>query len=79
MPDNMRPVVLSVAAFKDIDTIDGGDMVVVRFNAPDGREVAILIPQSAIADLKFDLFRHRRSLFPNRGMDCSYRPQAALR
>ena len=53
----MRPVVLAVAAFTGIETIDGGDTAVVRFNAPDGREVALLIPQRAIADLKGHLFQ----------------------
>jgi hypothetical protein len=48
----MRPVVLSVATFSDIEAIDGGDTIVVRFTAPDGREIVLLVPQQAVADLK---------------------------
>lgn len=50
--DTMRPVVLSVTEFIGVERIDGGDTSVVRFIAPDGREVAILVPQPAIASLK---------------------------
>ncbi|HEX8416144.1 MAG TPA: hypothetical protein VF641_00930 [Methylobacterium sp.] len=46
-----RPVVLSVAALKATETIDGGDTVVVRFEAPDGREIALLIPRKAASEL----------------------------
>ena len=52
LPDTLRPVVLSVAAFKGMEAIDGGDTIVVRFVAPDGREIALLVPQDAVAGLK---------------------------
>lgn len=52
MPDSLRPVVLSVAAFKSMESIDGGDTIVVRFAAPDGREIALLVPLDAVTGLK---------------------------
>ena len=52
MPDTMRPVVLSVSAFVGIEPIDGGDTLIVRFKAPDGREIALLVPKPAVADLR---------------------------
>lgn len=52
MSDNLRPVVLSVAAFKNMEAIDGGDTIVVRFVAPDGREIALLVPLDALTGLK---------------------------
>jgi len=52
VPENLRPVVLSVAAFKDMEAIDGGDTIVVRFVAPDGREIALLVPRDALTGLK---------------------------
>lgn len=55
MPDTLRPVVLSVATFGDIEAIDGGDTIVVRFVAPDGRDVSLLIPRDAVAGLKTQL------------------------
>ncbi|MDR7039190.1 hypothetical protein J2X36_003963 [Methylobacterium sp. BE186] len=58
MPETMRPVVLSVRAFKGLMAIDGGDTVVVRFEAPDGREIALLVPKKALADLRLLLDDH---------------------
>ena len=54
-PHDMFPVVLSVADFMGIEPIDGGDTTVVRFNAPDGCEIALLVPKPAIADLRLEL------------------------
>lgn len=48
----MRPVVLSVRSFIGTEPIDGGDTIVVRFQSPDGREVALLVPKQALADLR---------------------------
>jgi hypothetical protein len=48
----MRPVVLSVSEFVGIEPIDGGDTIVVRFQAPDGREIALLVPKPAFTDLR---------------------------
>jgi hypothetical protein len=45
VPDTMRPVVLSVRSFTSIASINGGDTVVVRFQAPDGRDIALLVPK----------------------------------
>lgn len=55
MSDTLRPIVLSVKAFTSVEAIDGGDTLVVRFKAPDGREIALLVPQQAIADLRLQL------------------------
>lgn len=48
----MRPVVLSVRSFTGLEPIDGGDTIVVRFQAPDGREIALLVPKPALTDLR---------------------------
>lgn len=50
--ETMRPVVLSVRSFTGIEPIDGGDTVVVRFQAPDGREVALLVPKETFAEFR---------------------------
>ena len=55
MTENNRPVVLSVARFSGVRLIDGGDTVLVRFEAPDGREIAILVPQRAASALNTHL------------------------
>lgn len=55
MPDSNRPVVLSVASFIGVRLIDGGDTVAVSFQAPDGREVAVVVPHRAAADLQVSL------------------------
>lgn len=47
----MRPVVLSVKSFIGIEPIDGGDTIVVRFQAPDGREIALLAPRQVVREL----------------------------
>jgi hypothetical protein len=52
VPENARPVVLSVAKFTSVETMDGGDTLAVRFKALDGREIALLVPQQGIADLQ---------------------------
>lgn len=65
MLDNSRPVVLSVAAFTCLETIDGGDTIVVRFKAPDGREIALLVPQTVMADLKGRLLEAALELDPS--------------
>ena len=52
MSDVMRPVVLSVTEFVGVEPIDGGDTFVVRFKAPDGREIALLVPKPAVADFR---------------------------
>ena len=55
MSNDLRPVVLSVAALRGIEAIDGGDTIVVHFVGPDGRDVALLVPRNAIADLNTQL------------------------
>ena len=52
MSDVMRPVVLSVTEFVGVEPIDGGDTFVVRFKAPDGREIALLVPKPAFTGLR---------------------------
>lgn len=47
MTDYNRPVVLSVASFTDVQQMDGGDTLVVRFEAPDGRDLVMLVPRRA--------------------------------
>ena len=55
MPETNRPVVLSVASVTDVQPMDGGDTLAVRFEAPDGREVAVLVPRGAAAALQAHL------------------------
>jgi hypothetical protein len=52
MTENNRPVVLSVASFIDVQSMDSGDTLAMRFQAPDGREVVILVPRQAAAALQ---------------------------
>ncbi|WP_156399199.1 hypothetical protein [Methylobacterium sp. Leaf466] len=52
MFDDPRPTVLPVIAFTNLDDIDGGNTVVLRFTSPDGREVALLVPKRAISELR---------------------------
>ena len=52
MSETMRPVVLSVRTITGIEPIDGGDTLAVRFEAPDGREIALLVPRNAVSELK---------------------------
>ena len=52
MPENARPVVLSVAEFTRVELMDGGDTLAVRFKAPDSGEIALLVPQRAAANLQ---------------------------
>ena len=67
MPENARPVVLSVAEFTRVEVMDGGDTLAVRFKAPDGREIALLVPQMAAENLQaqvadgLEIARERRS------------------
>ena len=58
MQENMRDVVLSVRSFTGTEPIDGGDTIVVRFQASDGREIALLVPKQAFADLRLLLADH---------------------
>ena len=51
MIENARPIVLSVTQFTSVEVMDSGDTLAVRFKAPDGREIALLVPQQAAADL----------------------------
>lgn len=52
--DDQR-VVLSVSKFTDARLIDGGDTVTVFFEAPDGRQTAILIPRQPASELQSSL------------------------
>lgn len=53
VPDTMRPVVLSARPFTSTESIDGGDTIMVRFQAADGRDITLLVPKQALED-----FRH---------------------
>ncbi|GJD96250.1 hypothetical protein OCOJLMKI_3470 [Methylobacterium iners] len=50
--DTMRPIVLSVRSFTGVEPIDGGDTIVVRFKAPDGPEISLLVPKHALANFR---------------------------
>ena len=48
-------VVMSVASLKETGLIDGGDTLAVRFGAPDGREIVLLIPWNVARELSDQL------------------------
>jgi hypothetical protein len=52
MTDNNHPVVLSVARFIGVQTMDSGDTLAMRFRAPDDRELVILVPRHVAAALQ---------------------------
>ena len=51
MVESNQPVVLAVATFLSVRSIDGGDTVVMQFKGPDGREIAVLVPRQAALEL----------------------------
>ena len=55
MADDDQPRVLSVSSFVGIQLIDGGDTVALQFRAPDGRDVAVLVPREPASDLHLHL------------------------
>jgi hypothetical protein len=55
MANDAQPRVLAVAGFVDVRLIDGGDTIAVRFEGPDGREVAVLVPRAAATLLQTHL------------------------
>ena len=52
MTEYNRPVVLSVASFTDVQQMDSGDTLAVRFEAPDGRDLVMLVPRGAASALQ---------------------------
>jgi uncharacterized BrkB/YihY/UPF0761 family membrane protein len=52
MTENNHPVVLSVASFIGVQTMDSGDTLAMRFRAPDDRELVILVPRQVAAALQ---------------------------
>ena len=64
MSESLQPIVLSVRSFSSIEPIDGGDTIVVRFETPDGREIALLVPQAAASNLKELLTQVHEKLAP---------------
>lgn len=52
MTDSNRPFVLSAREFTDLRVLDGGDTIAICFEAPDGRELALLVPYRVVSDLK---------------------------
>lgn len=57
-----RSAVLSVSALKGVEIIDGGDTVAVRFETPDGGELALLVPQRTVATLTDQLAAGLRTM-----------------
>lgn len=55
MTETNRPVVLSAARFISVRMIDGGDTIAASFQAPDGREVAMLVPRREMLALQAQL------------------------
>lgn len=55
MAESNQPVVLAVATFLGVRSIDGGDTVVLQFEGPDGREIAVLVPRQTALDLQIPL------------------------
>ena len=52
MSENSQLDVLAIADFLDVRLIDGGDTAVLRFRAPDDREVAVLVPREPAVALQ---------------------------
>ena len=52
MSENKRPVVLPVSTCAGVEVMDGGDTLALRFQAPDGRQIALLVPQHTAANLR---------------------------
>ena len=52
MAGNDQLTVLSVASLVGTRTIDGGDTVALRFLAPDGGEIALLVPRRVAAEVQ---------------------------
>ena len=52
VPNSTKPVVLSVAEATSVHAMDGGDTLALRFKAPNGREITLVVPQKAAANLQ---------------------------
>ncbi|WP_461653931.1 hypothetical protein [Methylorubrum aminovorans] len=53
MADEALPsLAVAVKSVIGVGLIDGGDTVDVRFAAPDGQVIAVLIPRAVFADLQ---------------------------
>jgi hypothetical protein len=50
--ETLSPLAVAVKSLAGIGLIDGGDTVDVRFTAPDGRVIAVLIPRAVFAELQ---------------------------
>ncbi|QIJ76943.1 hypothetical protein GU700_21595 [Methylobacterium sp. NI91] len=49
--ETLPPLALAVKSLIGVGLIDGGDTVDLRFAAPDGQMIAILIPLAVFAEL----------------------------
>ncbi len=48
----LSPLAVAVKDLTGVGLIDGGDTVDVRFAAPDGQVIAVLIPRTVFAELQ---------------------------
>jgi hypothetical protein len=50
--ETLSPRAVAVKSLIGVGLIDGGDTIDVRFAAPDGQMIAVLIPQAVFAELQ---------------------------
>ncbi|MEG9501067.1 MAG: hypothetical protein MIN69_04225 [Methylorubrum extorquens] len=50
--ETLSPLAVAVKTLTSVGLIDGGDTVDVRFAAPDGQMIAVLIPRAVFAELR---------------------------
>ncbi len=50
--ETLPPLAVAVKSLTGVGLIDGGDTVDVRFAAPDGQMIAVLIPRGVFAELQ---------------------------
>ncbi|CAO4183431.1 hypothetical protein [Methylorubrum aminovorans] len=50
--ETLPPLAVAVKSLTGVGLIDGGDTVDVRFAAPDGQVIAVLIPRPVFAELQ---------------------------
>ena len=52
MSENARPLVMSVASFIGLQSIDGGDTLALRFMKPGDQELVVLVPRQVALVLR---------------------------
>ncbi|CAO4173219.1 hypothetical protein [Methylorubrum aminovorans] len=50
--ETLHPLAVAVKSLIGVGIIDGGDTVDLRFAAPDGQVIAVLIPRAVFAELQ---------------------------